>query len=81
MRRLLDGVAMLVPHRSMEPARQSHRREMTMHPTHWLISTQRRTSSKLLQASHATLTKGDNEGHAIQHFVMTPSVPSDPINS
>ena len=32
MRRLLDGVAMPVPHRSTEPARA--------HPTHWLISTQ-----------------------------------------
>ena len=30
MRRLLDGVAMPVPHRSTEP----------VHPTHWLISTQ-----------------------------------------
>ena len=29
MRRLLDGVAMPVPHRSTEPARQRHRREMT----------------------------------------------------
>ena len=28
-RRLLDGVAMLVPHRSTEPARQRHRRKMT----------------------------------------------------
>merc|ERR1712091_190119 len=35
-RRLLDGVAMPVPHRSTEPARPRHR----VHPTHWLISTQ-----------------------------------------
>ena len=28
-RRLLDGVAMLVPHRSTEPGRPRHRREMT----------------------------------------------------
>ena len=33
-RRLLDGVAMPVPHRSTEPGRPR------MHPTHWLISTQ-----------------------------------------
>ena len=28
-RRLLDGVAVPLPHRSMEPARPRHRREMT----------------------------------------------------
>jgi hypothetical protein len=38
-RRLLDGVAMPVPRRSIEPGRPRHRREM-MHLTHWLISTQ-----------------------------------------
>ena len=37
-RRLLDGVAVSIPHRSTEPARPRHRREV--HPTHWLISTQ-----------------------------------------
>ena len=36
-RRLLDGVAVPLPHRPTEPARPRHRREM--HPTHWLIST------------------------------------------
>ena len=38
-RRLLDGVAMPVPHRSAEPGRPRHRREK-LQPTHWLISTQ-----------------------------------------
>ena len=46
-RRLLDGVAVPVRHRSTEPARPRHRRETfdlmkncRVHPTHWLISTQ-----------------------------------------
>ena len=37
---LLDGVVVLVPHRSTELERPRHRREMTVHPTRWLISTQ-----------------------------------------
>ena len=38
MRRLLDGVAMRVPHRSTEPERPRHPRNE--HPTRWLVSTQ-----------------------------------------
>ena len=44
-RRLLDGVAMSVPHRSTEPARPRHRREMNA--THWLISGHRCESGAL----------------------------------
>ena len=38
-RRLLDGVAMSVHHRSTEPARPRHLVKK-VHATHWLISTQ-----------------------------------------
>jgi len=40
-RRLLDGVAMPVPYRSIEPGRPRA-------PTHWLISTQQLTLAGLL---------------------------------
>ena len=40
-RRLLDGVVGFVPHRSTEPGRPRG------HPTHWLISTQARTTTRL----------------------------------
>ena len=42
-RRLFDGVVMPVPHRSTEPGRPRHRREMTGAPN-WLISTQLATN-------------------------------------
>jgi hypothetical protein len=45
MRRLLDGVAMPVPHRSTEPE----------HPTHWLISTQVSEMQKLIDAKDAKI--------------------------
>ena len=45
MRRLLDGVAMPVPHRSTEPGRRS---VIAEHPTHWFISTQAAASSKAI---------------------------------
>ena len=50
-RRLLDGVAMLVPYRSTEPGRPRHRREIIVHPTHRLISTQPLTLAGLLFAA------------------------------
>jgi hypothetical protein len=51
-RRLLDGVAVPLPHRSTEPARPRHRREM--HPTHWLISTQVNTPTDKTNTYHWT---------------------------
>ena len=46
-RHLLDGVEVLVPHRSTEPARSRSRRseELLVPPTHWLIYAQARRNS------------------------------------
>ena len=46
-RHLLDGVEVLVPHRSTEPARPCSRRseELLVPPTHWLIYAQARRNS------------------------------------